>query len=137
MTGIADSIGTHAFPSTGIIKHVMSTASAHSGTAPAATGSRTSSPPSFAPLWPRPRALPPFFLECKVPQHNTCLVLQAIAGKKLHLGRIKRQFPKCGRKSLQTVWVRTALSASRNASLAPSPPPAASSHALSTVSSCA
>eukprot|EP00965_Chrysotila_dentata_P160767 5308859-Pleurochrysis_carterae.AAC.4 len=60
-----------------------------------------------------------------------------LQGKNLHFGLMKRQFPKCGRKSRQTVCVRTALSAVRSISLAPSPPFSTSSHALSTISSCA
>eukprot|EP00965_Chrysotila_dentata_P034812 1158650-Pleurochrysis_carterae.AAC.1 len=60
-----------------------------------------------------------------------------LQGKKLHLGRIKRQFPRCGLKSRQTVCERSAPSSIRRRSRAPSAPFASSSHARSTLSSCA
>eukprot|EP00965_Chrysotila_dentata_P239928 6203387-Pleurochrysis_carterae.AAC.1 len=58
-------------------------------------------------------------------------------GKNLHLGRVKRQFPRWGRKSRQIICVRSASNSARSASRAPSSPLAVASHALITASSCA
>eukprot|EP00965_Chrysotila_dentata_P050666 1679775-Pleurochrysis_carterae.AAC.1 len=60
-----------------------------------------------------------------------------LQGKNLHFGRIKRQFPKYGLKSRQTVCERMAFSSALRTSRAPSSRCAAAVHALSTASSCA
>eukprot|EP00965_Chrysotila_dentata_P056958 1890176-Pleurochrysis_carterae.AAC.2 len=61
-----------------------------------------------------------------------------VARKEFALGSHNWQFPRCSRKSRQTVCVRRVSSSARSTSFAPSTPFATSSHALlSTASSCA
>eukprot|EP00965_Chrysotila_dentata_P063416 2101858-Pleurochrysis_carterae.AAC.1 len=101
----------------------------------------------LGPAPPPPRPLPPCDHACtrslrsssRAKSLNTIRVsgFSRLQGKNLHFGRVKRQFPRCGRKSLHTMRVRTALSAARSSSLAPAAPSATFSHTLSTVSSCA
>eukprot|EP00965_Chrysotila_dentata_P053056 1760663-Pleurochrysis_carterae.AAC.1 len=58
-------------------------------------------------------------------------------GKNLHFVRMKRQFPRWGRKSRHMICDLKAFSSARSATRSPSPPFAAASHAMSTASSCA
>eukprot|EP00965_Chrysotila_dentata_P098193 3246909-Pleurochrysis_carterae.AAC.1 len=64
-------------------------------------------------------------------------LLRRLQGKKLHLGRKNRQFPRYGRKPRHNVCVLAAFSCARSLSLAPSAPLAASLHVMRMASSCA
>eukprot|EP00965_Chrysotila_dentata_P261338 6214219-Pleurochrysis_carterae.AAC.4 len=103
--------------------------------------------PLLGPAPPLPRPLPPCLHACSLSFLSSSNArslsitrvscLRRLHGKNLHLGRMKRQIPRCVLNSLQTVCVRTELSAVLSSSRAPSVPFATSSQISSSLSSCA